>query len=139
MNRNGFSLVEVVMALGIVAFALVSMLGLFSVGIGASKHSGEDTEVASMSAQVMSRLRNITNSAVPATTNLYFDYQGRFTNTANSQYGYYECRLTTQSASSTEISSDTTSLIKAKMTFCWPSSTSQRPNTNIVHATFQPR
>lgn len=139
MNRGGFSLVEVVMALGIAAFALVSMLGLFSVGIGAGKHSGEDTEISAMSLQVISRFRNITNNAIPASTNLYFDYQGRYTNTANPLFAYYECKLTTQSASATEISSDTTSLLKAKMTFCWPSTAAQRPNTNIVHATFSPR
>jgi len=139
MNRRGFSLVEVVMAMGIVAFALVSMLGLFSVGIGAGKHSGEDTEMASMSMEVLGRFRNITSTVIPAATNLYFDYQGRYTNTANPLNAYYECRLTTQSAAATEISSDTTSLVKAKMTFCWPSSAINRPNTNIVHATFLPQ
>ncbi len=139
MNCRGFSLVEVVMAMGIVAFSLISMLGLFSVGIGAGKHSGEDTELAAMSMQVLGRFRSITNTAIPSAMNLYFDYQGRYTNTTNPLDAYYECRLTTQNASATEISSDTTSLVKAKMTFCWPSSTINRPNTNIIHASFLPQ
>lgn len=131
----GFSLVEVVLALGIVSFALVALLGLFSVGLGASKRSGEDTEVANMSAQIVSTLRN-RNSAYPTTATFYFDTFGRQTNLSNTNIGYYQCVLTT--TTSPAISSDSASLVQAKMTFTWPCNATKR-TTNILYATFPPQ
>lgn len=45
-GQAAFSLVEVALATGILAFALVAVFGLLSVGINASRDSGDDTKVA---------------------------------------------------------------------------------------------
>lgn len=54
---GGFSLVEVTLALGIVGFALVGVLGLFTVGIEASRDSAHDTTVGLIAQDVFHRLR----------------------------------------------------------------------------------
>lgn len=58
-RASGFSLVEVTLALGIVTFTLVAIIGLLSVGLDAGRASAEDTAVAGMSRQVLTRLRTV--------------------------------------------------------------------------------
>jgi Tfp pilus assembly protein PilV len=58
-SASGFSLVEVSLAMGIVTFALVAILGLLSVGLDAGRASADDTAVAGMSRQVLTRLRAV--------------------------------------------------------------------------------
>src|SRR5271155_1091560 len=53
----GFSLVEVVLAIGIIAFALVSIISLMSLGLQSSKSSTDDTNIALMTQSVISLLR----------------------------------------------------------------------------------
>lgn len=52
MARRGFSLVEVALALGVVSFAMVSMLGVMSVGLTTVKDASDQT----MHAQIISRV-----------------------------------------------------------------------------------
>lgn len=44
--RRGFSLIEVVLALGVMAFALVAILGVFPAGLAANRSSISDTRAA---------------------------------------------------------------------------------------------
>lgn len=60
--RAAFSLVEVALAMGIVAFALVAVFGLLSVGINASHDSDDDTKVALIMQDVATRLRAETSN-----------------------------------------------------------------------------
>lgn len=53
----GFSLVEVVIALGIVSFALVALLGITAVGTNAGIDSKRDTEGGQIFEQIMGQLR----------------------------------------------------------------------------------
>ena len=48
---QGFSLIEVTIALGLVTFVLVALLGLFGVGMKASKQSRDATSLAQVIAQ----------------------------------------------------------------------------------------
>jgi len=57
LRRGGFSLIEVVLALGLVSFALLPMIGVLSVALGVSSSAGDDTALAAMSAQVLADLR----------------------------------------------------------------------------------
>lgn len=50
---RAFSLVEVVLALGICAFVLVAMLGLFSTGLRASRESEEQVQAANLASQIL--------------------------------------------------------------------------------------
>lgn|GEM_PF-6470496 len=54
---RGFSLVEVVLALGIISFALVALLGITAVGTNAGLQSKWDTEGGQIFEQVMGQLR----------------------------------------------------------------------------------
>lgn len=61
---HGFTLVEVMFAMGIVAFSLVSLLGLFVLGLDTSKESVEEVEAANVASNLDAYLRS--NSSLPA-------------------------------------------------------------------------
>ena len=63
MGEGGFSLIEVVVALGLLTFCVVALLGLFSVGLRSNSASSEETTVASLLTAIASDL-----SATPVTT-----------------------------------------------------------------------
>jgi hypothetical protein len=52
-----FALVEIVLALGVAAFALVAVMGLLSVGMGSSKNSTDDTVLVTMANGMIGDLR----------------------------------------------------------------------------------
>ena len=52
-----FSLVEVALAVGIIAFALTAILGLMSVGMNASRDTGDSTKIAFIMQDVAARVR----------------------------------------------------------------------------------
>jgi uncharacterized protein (TIGR02598 family) len=89
MMRNtglrAFSLVEVVLALGICAFVLVALLGLFSTGLRASRESEEQVQAANLASQILATRRSsatndihLPHFAIPASalTNTYADIYG---------------------------------------------------------------
>lgn len=57
--RNGFSLVEVALALGVASFALLTILGLLPVGIGAQQSSINETVAANIATAVIADLREV--------------------------------------------------------------------------------
>lgn len=82
---RAFSLIEVVLALGICAFVLVAMLGLFSTGLRAGRESEEQVQAANLASQILAtRMASPTNDAhtldfaIPASalTNAYADILG---------------------------------------------------------------
>lgn len=56
MNQRAFSLVEVTLSLGLVAFCLVSLLGLMPVGLGATSRAGRQAEAARLMEQLASAI-----------------------------------------------------------------------------------
>lgn len=68
------SLVEVVIALGILAFAIIPIVGLLSMSMSTSNDAQKDTAIAAAARQVLAILRAQTNfaSVAPLTTNLFF-------------------------------------------------------------------
>jgi len=52
-RRAGFSLVEVALALGLVGYVLVALLGLFAIGVDSSRASVVDTAVARIARSVV--------------------------------------------------------------------------------------
>jgi uncharacterized protein (TIGR02598 family) len=63
LDRWGFSLVEVVMALGIFSFVIISIIGLMGSGLKASQDSIRDSTQARIFEQVAPLVRAITNAA----------------------------------------------------------------------------
>ena len=60
----GFSLVEVVLSIGVVAFAMVALLGLLAVSTNSSRSSDEDTSVAAVAREVMTQMRSVPYSTL---------------------------------------------------------------------------
>jgi uncharacterized protein (TIGR02598 family) len=107
--RNAFSLVEVVLALGVISFAIVAILGVFPVGLSTSHSAQDDTRapqiaqmiLSSLSAEASTQFNNVliplpanqtlavdlTSSASPTTPSLYADNNGQLlTAAANATY-----------------------------------------------------
>jgi len=83
--RKGFTLVEVTLALGICAFVLVALIGLFSTGLKASRESEDQVQAANLASRIVAiRQAAPTNAssfpdlAIPASamTNAYADAYG---------------------------------------------------------------
>jgi len=91
---RGFSLVEVVLALGVISFALVGIMGLFPVALKSAQESQRETRATLIAQQIFSDLRTrtgtnrlvvrgpsaanasslITNFSLAANTNLILSY-----------------------------------------------------------------
>jgi len=81
MKRCGaFSLIEVTLALGVVAFALVAILGLVPVALRSAKDATEDTRVSLIAQDIAVRSRALfsSSSALSPSTNWWYDNEGRF-------------------------------------------------------------
>lgn len=94
-SSRGFSLVEVTIALGLVSFALVSMLGLLPTGLTVLRSSMSQTVEAQILQSVASRavISSFTNIAA---STLYFDDEGL--PVASSGAAYYTANLTLTNA-----------------------------------------
>ncbi|HSI84089.1 MAG: hypothetical protein ACAI35_16045 [Candidatus Methylacidiphilales bacterium] len=113
-HARAFSLVEVVLALGIFAFVLVALAGLLGIGLQTSRDSEDQIQAANLaslliSTRTASPTHSITNFAIPAAamTNLYGDvylgaasyvgFDGKLTNAPNAAY-QITCRAGTNTA-----------------------------------------
>lgn len=74
-QKDGFSLVEVVLALGLMSFAVIAILGLIPTGLTTLRQSMNQTVEAQIvrSIGAQSVMANFTNLA---TNNMYFDDEG---------------------------------------------------------------
>jgi uncharacterized protein (TIGR02598 family) len=95
----GFSLIEVVLAIGIMAFAFIPLLGLMPLGLNTSRQA-IDTTIDAQIVQQMTSLAQQTNfsslsilatnplasSTPPANGLIYFDANGNMTTSANGIY-----------------------------------------------------
>jgi uncharacterized protein (TIGR02598 family) len=55
-SRFGFSLVEVVIALGVIAFAIIAILGVFPLGLSTSHSSQDETRSSAIAENIFSAL-----------------------------------------------------------------------------------
>lgn len=87
-SRHGFTLVEVVMALGIFTFAVIALFGLMSVGLRSGKESASDLALGLMTQTASSVLQSqgfrevLTNTRYGSsdlTPDLYFNNDGDLT------------------------------------------------------------
>lgn len=83
---EGFSLVEVTLALGIAAFCLLALFGLLPLGLQANQNSISQTAAASVLSSVIADLRATSKTSLTSsqyditfgvTKSLYFDGEGR--------------------------------------------------------------
>lgn len=65
LQKGGFSLVEVVVAMGIVSFSVLATVGLLSVANDTNRRSREETFAAQLAANEFERLRSLSASNFP--------------------------------------------------------------------------
>jgi uncharacterized protein (TIGR02598 family) len=116
-SRAGFSLVEVTLALGIVAVGLVSSLGLLGTGLTCFHQSINTTIQAQVIQQVVGDIRQTDFSQLPATgQTLYFDAEGVELPTATTPGIVYTVVVTTSKTTNLPAGSSTTNLATIKLT-----------------------
>jgi uncharacterized protein (TIGR02598 family) len=98
-SPSAFSLVEVVMALGITAFCMISLMGLFVVGLKSSKESSEMIEAANIASMIIQQRRSapttenanrfvlpVLNQPRDLDATTYLDKRGNVTTAADAAY-----------------------------------------------------
>jgi uncharacterized protein (TIGR02598 family) len=89
-NNHAFSLIEVTLAIGVIAFALIAVVGLIPIGIQSSKDAADDTRASAIAQDAFTRTQSQLNSYVAANAALpsstqpavccYYDNDGRYLN-----------------------------------------------------------
>jgi uncharacterized protein (TIGR02598 family) len=76
--RSAFSLIEVTIAIGIVSFALVTLLGVVPIGLMASQEAQQQTARSQIIKQISSDLGMMPFAKIPdyIASNQYYDYNG---------------------------------------------------------------
>lgn len=134
-RESAFSLVEVVIAIGLISFAVLSLVGLLLTGLKSTRESGEDTSLAfcTETAQELLRAEGFSSASTkaayaPGMTNpaFYFDSAGVIqtdTNgvplaSANSE-SLYGCTVTRRAPAVAPVQTTTNFLI-CQLKFVWP-------------------
>jgi uncharacterized protein (TIGR02598 family) len=120
-RKQAFSLIEIVLALGIISFALVAMLGLVGVSLNSGREATSDTDLSSMQAQVVAELQAKSFSTLTNTTVYYFNIDGKLIPTsveANTPGGaLYRCQTTAIPLTTV---APATKYLNLKLDFTWP-------------------
>ena len=139
-----FSLVEVVLALGVVSFALLAILGAFPVGLQTGRGAHDETRAAqiaqglfaSIAAQAPTKFSSIaipidsnttlpldlTQSASPANPQLYADNSGRLSRTATNMA--YAITITSNNAPAGVLAADAGLANQVTISVGWPAAAS---------------
>lgn len=145
--REGFSLVEVTLAIGVASFCLISVFGLLMVGLKTQKDSIEQTAANGIFSAVGVDLRATATATAPDTsatsalyqipipanpttatapTTLYFTSDGTYTTTLNSQ-SRYRLTITFQPNGT---SAQNATYVHLKVT--WPAALAPDTNPNFA-------
>lgn len=142
-GSRGFSLVEVVLALGVASFALVSILGLLNVALESDSSASRDTTLSTMAGHVLNDLRTVpfdalwaaepqtSRDAAPATTEtavaptvFYFTKEGAPVAAANVGGNFdvlYQCTVTkTPDLLTRNADTHICNQLKLQLEFAWP-------------------
>ena len=155
---RAFSLVEVVLALGVASVALVAVIGLMGVAVNTSSSAGNDTLLVAMTNGVLNDLRSAefdslwkdvprnfknvavsTGAAVDST--YYFSNEGALVPAASAAdfSTQYQCVVKkTPDPASQVAAGKPFNLMKLQLTFTWPVSANtdpaKRPNRQTIYA-----
>jgi uncharacterized protein (TIGR02598 family) len=157
-GERGFTLVEVVLALGISTFSLVSVLGLLSAATNTDSQAGRDTVLVSMSDYVLNEMQSVPFDALwsvdpttsrdtgpstnsPENSTYYFTNEGTPlpASTAASSFDLlYKCVVTKTPDDQTQnLNTGNYNQLKLQLTFSWPASftaTSGKAGTKSLYA-----
>lgn len=89
-----FSLVEVVVAIGIFAFCIVALIGLLQMALASVRESQVDSSLASVMGNLSAQLNTIDAAELPsvAATNQYFDLTGMPLAATNLSSSYFRAK-----------------------------------------------
>jgi uncharacterized protein (TIGR02598 family) len=131
-RQRAFTLVEVALALAVVSFALIALLGLVSVSLQSSRDANHDTEIALASEYALSNLTTNSFASLatlgPATN--FFDFQGApTTQTSITAPAVFNC-IAQASANMAPFAwaNGNPNLVAVKLTFTWPGQTNTTGN-----------
>jgi uncharacterized protein (TIGR02598 family) len=140
-GRHGFSLVEVVLALGLVGFALLAILGMVPVGLKSAGQSMDATRTSMVSADAESRVRASVSatdftSSTARTLTSYYSKDGILVSSFVT--GFYRVDATIQpSWANPPVNVDQTYLRPVTAIVRWPiDTTTGNPITNNSSITF---
>lgn len=88
--RRGFSLVEVILAIGLFAFAVMGILGLLVTALQAGREAQEVSMVTHLGNRLISEMR-AAPFAAPAAGTRYFDFEG--TAVPQAAQAHYACTV----------------------------------------------
>lgn len=85
-SSGAFTLVEVTLAIGIMAFSLVALLGLFNVGFQASRRSAEGSNLPTIIEQIKQEERSGNGTEIDGSRMVYFTFSGEKTTDTDAHY-----------------------------------------------------
>jgi uncharacterized protein (TIGR02598 family) len=124
---DSFSLVEVVLALGIFSFCVLTLLALMTTGMTSGHQSNDDTTLASVTTRMVNFVRDSpANSAfVAAGFTSNFTVEGQPPQ-AGGLPAYYTCKV------SSKVNPTEPGLTNVTLVFSWPASSPKNAITNNV-------
>lgn len=138
--QRAFSLVEVVLAIGVVSFAMMAMVGVLPVGLRSAQESHSQVAMANIARQLQGELQQIsfrsdsTNAlTIYSLTNspLYYTLEG--TKTTSSTDGYYLARFDVNNAQVSGSSFSGSNARRVTVTLTYPRSA---PEANRQQSVF---
>ena len=128
-SSAGFSLVEIAIALGIVSFALLAIVGLLGVGLSSGKSAQIDTMQTSAARAFLSVIRTNNPATFTGATN-WVNFDGSTNATATG--AYFQCVVTTNTPPAGIAASD---MLGLRLEFQYPlGASAANRKTNVFHA-----
>lgn len=128
---GSFTLVEVMIAIAVIAFGLVSILGLMAYALQLVQQTDNYSRLSNVSGQVLAQFNSQPYSVSTncATTNAvyYYTFEGLPTNSAGA---YYQCNVTNADLATWTL----TNVMQIQVSIRWPKlpGTAPFPNTNVI-------
>ncbi|MGO9526393.1 MAG: prepilin-type N-terminal cleavage/methylation domain-containing protein [Verrucomicrobiia bacterium] len=126
-RRSGFSLVEIMISLGVIAIGLIAVVGLIPQGVQSARDAADNTLAATIAQDTFNQIRAQALIAWPPTVQANYYYDAAGTNEFNSvgTLTFYQVQLTTAQPSA--------NLLTLSAMIMWPVNPSTvRPlNTNF--------
>jgi type II secretory pathway pseudopilin PulG len=124
---RSFTLIEVVLAIAVIAFVLVSILGLMTYSQQLVKQADTYSRLSNVAAQVLGQFDRqpfaISTNCAATNAVYYFSYEGLPT---NSTAAYFQCNVTNANLPHSLL----TNVMQIQLNICWPVPVLN--NTNVV-------
>lgn len=139
---KAFSLVEVVLAIGVVSFAMMAVLGTLPVGLKSSQQSRSQVATANIARQLQGELQQISFNTKSADTltvenladnSYYFTLEGTKTET-DATDAYYEAKFEVNTVSAPGLNVDAANARSVKVTLSYPKDAAEQDRQQSVFA-----